>query len=58
MKHKCIDCVHCNPQELLCHPNSRDCKTEYKLDPQDLTTYARCDFFKAKQKGANDNDHV
>lgn len=53
-KHKCIDCAHCNANELLCHPESKDCKAEYKLDPEDLTTPQRCDFFKRKENNANE----
>ena len=45
MMAKCIDCVHCNKENLLCHPKSQDCRAEYKLDESDLRTDERCDFF-------------
>lgn len=47
-KHKCKDCQHCDIKDLKCHPNSRDCHSEYKLDKVDLDTEARCDFFMQK----------
>ena len=50
MKHCCGDCACCNAEALLCHPNSPDCRAEYKLDPEDLTTPARCDFFKEREE--------
>lgn len=49
MKHKCIDCIHCDAENLLCHPESKDCHEEYQLDETDLYTEARCDFFKRKE---------
>lgn len=45
---KCIDCAHCDAEKLLCHPESRDCLSEYKLDENDLYTENWCDFFNGK----------
>lgn len=45
---KCIDCIHCDIENLLCHPESKDCMPEYELKPIDLYTNDRCDFFKRK----------
>lgn len=42
---KCIDCVHCNAEKLLCRPNPNE---EYELKEEDLYTEVRCDDFKEK----------
>jgi len=41
----CKECKHCNKEEMVCRPNSKDCRSEYKLTKEDLETPARCDFF-------------
>lgn len=48
-KHKCIDCIFCDAEKMLCHPQSKDCKPEYKLSNIDLDTPEYCSFFKAKE---------
>ena len=48
---KCKECACCDADNLMCYPNDPDCHKEYKLDPEDLYTEKRCDFFKAKEKG-------
>lgn len=48
---KCIDCTHCDVKNLLCHPNSVDCKEEYELDKEDLYKKVQCDFFDEKVSG-------
>ena len=47
---KCIDCACCDVENLKCYPNDRDCMPEYDLNEEDLTSVARCDFFKPKEK--------
>lgn len=48
---KCIECIHCNAEEMKCFPESEDCEKEYNLTEQDLYTEARCDFaFKRKKE--------
>lgn len=49
MKHKCIDCIHCDVEHLKCRPGTKDCKVEYELSETDLITYDRCDFFFPKE---------
>lgn len=49
-KAKCIECLCCDSENLMCYPSDPDCHKEYKLDPEDLYTPKRCDFFKAKEK--------
>ena len=46
---KCINCSHCNKEEMKCYPESNDCEKEYDLTEEDLTTPARCDFFIRKK---------
>lgn len=46
---KCIDCAHCDEENMLCHPESVDCYEVYQLDETDLCTEARCDFFKERK---------
>lgn len=50
MEHKCIECDHCDAENLMCYPKSEDCMSEYKLEEKDLYTPARCDFFHKKGK--------
>ena len=45
---KCIECTHCNVEEMRCFPKSEDCEKEYDLTEQDLYTKARCDFGEKK----------
>ena len=46
---KCIECTHCNVEELKCVPESKDCKKkEYDLTEQDLYIKAICDFTEIK----------
>ena len=45
---KCIECTHCNVEEMKCFPESEDCKTEYDLTEHDLYAKARCDFAEKK----------
>ena len=45
---KCIECTHCNVEEMRCFPNHKDCEKEYDLTEQDLYTKARCDFAEKK----------
>ena len=45
IKHKCRTCIHCDVNNLICRPNSKDCRSEYKLDIDDLDTYEPCDFY-------------
>ena len=45
---KCIECTHCNVEEMKCIPESEDCKKEYDLTEQDLYTKAICDFAEKK----------
>lgn len=45
---RCIECENCDTNQMLCHPNDEDCLSEYKLDKFDLSTPARCDFFKRR----------
>lgn len=47
----CKDCANCDPVNMKCHPKSKDCMPEYDLEPEDLTHYLPCDFFKAIEKG-------
>lgn len=42
---KCIDCVHCDAENLLCHPSPNE---EYELKKEDLYEEVRCDDFKEK----------
>ena len=49
-KAKCIECLCCDPEHLMCYPNDPDCHKEYKLDPEDLYTPEHCDFFIAKEE--------
>ena len=49
MKHKCIDCDHCDAENLMCYPEDKDCHDVYRLDESDLYTEARCDFFHTKK---------
>ena len=44
-KHKCIECVHCDVNNMKCHPNSEDCEKEYDLLLEDLIKEDECDFF-------------
>lgn len=48
---RCIDCDCLDHDNMLCHPNDPDCKSEYYIDFSDLKSYQRCDFFKAKDNG-------
>ena len=41
---KCIECVHCDKENLKCHPESMDCAKEYDLTKEDLYTENDCDF--------------
>ena len=36
MKRKCRTCIHCDIQNLICRPDSKDWRSEYKLDIDDL----------------------
>lgn len=50
MKHKCIDCDHCDIINMKCHPDDKDCLPEYTLTEHDLLTAERCDFYKQGNK--------
>ena len=45
IKRKCRTCIHCDVDNLICRPNSKDCRSEYKLDIDDLDTGEPCDFY-------------
>lgn len=45
-EHKCIVCRCCDAENLTCYPEDKDCEESYELDPEDLFSYAPCDFFK------------
>jgi hypothetical protein len=45
IKHKCRTCIHCDVDNLICRPNSKDCRSEYTLDIHDLDTAEPCDFY-------------
>lgn len=45
VKHKCRTCTHCDIQNLICRPNSKDCRSEYRLTEEDLDTAEPCDFY-------------
>lgn len=47
-KHKCLDCKHCDIEHMKCFPNSKDCRSEYNLNENDLKTENYCDFFEWK----------
>lgn len=53
MKRKCRTCIHCDIQNLICRPNSKDCCSEYKLDIDDLDTGEPCDFYKENTNANN-----
>lgn len=50
VKHKCRSCVHCDIEHLICRPNSKDCRSEYALDVEDLDTEEVCDFYEAESE--------
>lgn len=50
IKRKCRNCTHCDIEELICRPNSKDCKVEYTLDEEDLDKEAPCDFYEDKRE--------
>lgn len=45
IKHKCRTCIYCDVNNLICRPNSKDCRSEYTLDIHDLDTAEPCDFY-------------
>ena len=45
---KCKNCKCCDIHEMVCHPEDKDCESEYKLTIEDLETDSRCDFFIAR----------
>lgn len=45
IKHKCRTCTHCDIQNLICRPESKDCRSEYRLTENDLDTAEPCDFY-------------
>lgn len=47
--HKCRTCKHCSIEELICRPNSKDCRPEYALDIEDLDKPELCDFYEEKE---------
>lgn len=47
-KGACVDCIHCDPNNLLCHPQSKDCLEEYQLEETDLYTEEWCDYFRRR----------
>ena len=49
VKHKCKDCIYCDEINLICKPESRDCRKKYKLTKEDLERLEPCDFFCKKQ---------
>ena len=49
IKHKCKDCIYCDEVNLICKPESRDCRKEYKLKKEDLERLEPCDFFCRKE---------
>ena len=53
--HKCRTCIHCDIEHLICRPNSKDCKSEYALDVEDLDTEERCDFYEKSESEVKDN---
>lgn len=50
VKHKCRSCIHCDIEHLICRPNSKDCRSEYALDIEDLDTEDFCDFYEEKSE--------
>lgn len=50
IKHKCRNCTHCDIDHLICKPNSKDCRSEYALDVEDLDTEEACDFYEAESE--------
>lgn len=50
-EHKCIVCRRCDAEDLMCYPEDEDCEENYHLSPEDLFTYAPCDFFKPIEDG-------
>lgn len=44
-EHKCIECAHCDVNDMKCHPDSKDCEEEYDLLFEDLIKEDVCDFF-------------
>ncbi len=47
--HKCRTCKHCNVEKLICRPNSKDCRSEYSLNAEDLDKSERCDFYEERE---------
>lgn len=47
---KCKECAHCDIENLLCRPNSKDCRELYELTKEDLEKMDRCDFFLKKKE--------
>ena len=45
VKHKCRTCKHCDVQNLICRPKSKDCRSEYILTEEDLDTAEPCDIY-------------
>ena len=45
---RCIDCIYCDAEKMMCYPDTKDCHEEYELDDDDLHIPAHCDFFKEK----------
>ena len=53
--YKCRTCIHCDIEHLICKPNSKDCKSEYALDVEDLDTEERCDFYEKAESEEKEN---
>lgn len=53
IKHKCIECKHCDIENMVCRPNSKDCLSEYIIEEEDLDNEDLCDFYEKADNEAN-----
>ena len=53
VKHKCRTCKHCDIENLVCRPNSKDCLPEYIIEEEDLDNEDVCDFYEKAEKDVN-----
>lgn len=44
----CSQCIHADLDNMKCHPESDDCKSEYDLTEDDFRQRGNCDFFHRK----------
>lgn len=47
---RCFDCKCCCVEKKKCYPKSKDCKSEYSLNDEDIYTMRKydCDFYESK----------